>query len=457
MSAASRPPPRGVSVVVDEPSSYFSVQPVVRRLKAHGRAVFVYVPPADVEAAAAWFPEAERVAAATVRGARAVVMARVDFYLRQLLTGRRYSNLYRAYNRFVIAGQPTPRRLAGALLARLPGCPRRRINTVYTALWAPAHRRPVFATRTVLAVSRCHRPYLLAPRWHDVHLLVDSWDHPVKAPFFARPRRVYVWNRDLARDVRTHQGVGDGVRTVFPFKFRYLLPSERRADDVVRSDRLRRELARIDAHRRDYYLYVCTGSSLVRGGRYFDGERRLIAALAREAGRRGRRLFVKPYPFYDPREFDFLRGLPAVHVCPGEIPGGRRFQSAFSDEQLHYKVRLIEGARATINVATTLVLEAALVNPAVAQIRIEDDVFGRFGKWSRNHHVRTYLNASPHALGCNRRTLPAVMERIFGDDPALSRFGAGLRAWLTARTYPDSVAAVVADLTAGPAQWSRGP
>ena len=122
-------------------------------------------------------------------------------------------------------------------------------------------------------------------------LVVDSWDHPVKAPFFITADEVLVWNSYVKDLVNSYQKIGP-IKITEILKFRYIQQVEKLELKTIKGDFLRdlENLRNFDK----VALYPITLG--VSTGLAFEQELLLIQDLANAAKQKGYYIYVKPKP-----------------------------------------------------------------------------------------------------------------------------------------------------------------
>ncbi len=121
----------------------------------------------------------------------------------------------------------------------------------------------------LFVVSKVFNPYLIAPFAKNVFLIMESWDHPGKEPFFINPKIAFGWNRPLAQELKTFQNF-QNVRRMGALKFRYISELEKLNEDVLFNKlgvKYKEDLQKIDSANTVVYP-ICTSSNYFA----FEGE-----------------------------------------------------------------------------------------------------------------------------------------------------------------------------------------
>lgn len=279
----------------------------------------------------------------------------------------------------------------------------------------------------VISFTRVSKPYLLAGKGLKHIAIMESWDHPVKAPWYVMPNYVLTWNRDLRKDVRCYQNVGK-VGYVIPLKFRYIAELEKLSEvEMLRRLSLTysEELSRV--HRREFVLYPTSTSSI--NAVDHPGEMELISDLVAATHEAGLFLYIKPKPNGPIGDYDAFAKM--RHVIVGRYSSDISAIDMLRDEYHVFRYLLLQRARVVINVGTTFVLEAALARTPIIQLDLRGGRFGNFSSLSKNVHLQKYLlnlPTVPHA-GDTQKLGQAILLKQG------QAFGPLLREWLINRPH----------------------
>ena len=103
-------------------------------------------------------------------------------------------------------------------------------------------------------------------------------------------------------------------------------------------------------------------------------------------------LYIRPYPLAPYADVIALQKLGNVTVGIGnKITDGLE---VFSENHMLHKYLIIKHAKYVINLATTFVFDAALVDSQceIIQLKINRTTYGDLGRFSRGIHVTKYLH-----------------------------------------------------------------
>ncbi len=246
---------------------------------------------------------------------------------------------------------------------------------------------PIKNADLVVSLTKENNPYLLAP-WSAKHVsIMESWDHPMKEPYFINPFLHLTWNKALAKETEEFQNLKQvAVLNEIP-KFRYIRELSSSSSTLISSIQdaeLREEL--LDFKDKDYCVYpMCTSSDYYG----FKGEIDFLRDLARELCKQDIILYVRPYPLAPREDTDILNAISGVHV--GKLLSIEKGFDVLNRDVQIQKYYLIRQAKAVINIGTTFALDAALISCPVLQLKLLNDDFGSFSQYSRGGHIKKYL------------------------------------------------------------------
>lgn len=418
---------KGISIYAELGIALYSVKPLISELKELSIPIYLYTRRDNMEKAAGYFGiPSENVIAIEVLFSK--WKALLDFIIKEVMVETTFSS---QYARSAMLSEYRILRFIKKLCRRLPKPPQSYINAIYHYFWCVFNILPIFKTRTVLYVTRSGDTYLFNSFWHRIYTLVESWDHPVKSPFFVKSEMLFAWNNDLAHDIQLFQGKSK-VKTVFPFKFRYIEELKDKVLDVKNSA-LATEIEFIKCQ--SYILYVCT-YSFFSGNSFFECEKEIIKQVVEVGKKYNKTVYVKPHPHAHQDDFSFLDTYENVRIGIPATKSG--FNYIFSEEDQFYKLELLKSADVIINIGTTLVLESSLVNKNILQLCLPEGF--SFSEASQNYHVKKYLLNRNGIVFLSKLTLPELEKWVCNPSDS---FALGLQKWVYDRSYRESIDLII--------------
>ncbi|QNM85772.1 hypothetical protein H9W90_01230 [Polaribacter pectinis] len=238
----------------------------------------------------------------------------------------------------------------------------------------------------VYVVTKIFNPYLITPFEDKTHLIIESWDHPAKEPILINPFVVETWNKSLEQELKQYQFYKNTIKGK-PLKFRYIEEYNKNYDEKILNKEELEDILFLKNN--DVAIYpMCTSSSYFA----FSEELRFVKDLALKLQREDVQLYIRPYPLAPYKDVLALQEIQNVKVGVGnKITDGLE---VFSKAHMLHKYLIIKYAKYVINLGTTFVFDAALVESAckIIQIKIDMNTYGDLGKYSRGVHITKYLH-----------------------------------------------------------------
>lgn len=263
------------------------------------------------------------------------------------------------------------------------------INTFYEKFLSPFSKSR-FSKDVVLVVTLTGFPYLIANRKIKKVTIMESWDHPVKMPFYHVPKRTYTWNADLKKDISEYQEIKN-IELIFPLKFRYVVEFAQSEENLLfsqlKSKKYIDDLKEVNAQTMMYIV-----STSARNPKGFEGEMDLVRQLVNYTAEHGIHLYIKPKPNGLDGEFDEFKSFKNVQI--GIYGKGEQSEDMLDDEYHLYRYLLLKKCGLVVNVFTTFVLEAVILKKPVLQFTIKG-VNSLFAEYTNNPHLKNYLLCHP--------------------------------------------------------------
>ena len=415
---------KGISILADNGIALYAIKPVVDKLKKKTD-IFVYTSVNKKKTSQFLNISQDNIILLNSISNRYLVI--FDFLLKKLLVNSSFSSQYSRINR---SGNKLID-LLGDILSKLPKPKHHKVNKIYSKVWKLLNINPLFFTKKIIFITRSSHTYLINNKHHELITIVESWDHPVKSPFFFESKKLYVWNNDLKKDLIKFQGYKkENIKLTYPFKFRYL--DELRNKNIeIKNNLIKKELDYIKNN--NYILYMC-GTSNFSSNNLFKGEKKLIKQIYKVCLKLNKNLYIKPHPHSDGKEFIFFKDQKKVKIGISAINNGYNY--IFSDEDNFYKYKLLQKSNCIINVGTSFVLEAAQINKNIIQIKLNNS-YGKFN--SNNYHIDKYLNNNKEIFDLTKYNIQNLEKKILSSN----NYYKNLSNWVIKKKYDESVKDII--------------
>lgn len=236
------------------------------------------------------------------------------------------------------------------LLARRgPKLDARKVNSMLERVIRPFLNNP-FETRKLIYFSLAPNSFLFCARNLEVNTILESWDHPGKAPIGHLSRSVFVWNKALEEDWQNYQGP-DPVYLSFPIKLGYALERRKNATRSPSEHRL---------------MYAMTFGASSEAALYTE-ELQLVDHLCSITADTGTQLVLKPKPNSQKGELDQFKRYSHVRITEYT---SNAFGSHYDLTDRYNAQRLsdLDQCDIVVNVGTTFALDAAAYGCPVVQL-----------------------------------------------------------------------------------------
>ncbi|MEK7884353.1 hypothetical protein [Methyloversatilis sp. NSM2] len=408
----------GPAVIAGTLINYQAAEPVLRRLAEAAVTSTLFLPGRYHDFVRARWASMDglHLRPHEVLSAAAPLARLVHHVLEPMLAGPAFSDTYRFREWPRLAAHSAAARALLAARAALPGMPRGAINAALQRAVHPLLPRGVLPEGgPVLAVTRSDVRHLLCAGGLDVVSLMESWDHPPKAPMGYQSRTAFVWNAATREDWVEFQG-GEDVRVAYPFKLRYALENP------------------VQSSEGDLVLYPATFSARSDPA-FFSAELTLLDHLCRAARTAGMRLLVKPKPNGLEGEFaSLLARHPGVELAPYKDNDGST--GYFLDEAYNrQRLDLLARCALVVNLGTTFALDAAAAGVPVLQLRLDDAPrFPLLSQADRWVHLQRHFLSRPDLLcriGEGDDVDARLADGLSGEGHRARAFSDHLRGWLS--------------------------
>lgn len=342
-------------------------------------------------------------------------------FLRLALTRQSFSPIYRRWLQQRLDGKGKLARLLALLAVRHgPKCSNDKVNK-YLSRWLGRIMSNPFSTKRIIYISATGKPHLLCGRGLEVYTIMESWDHPGKAPMGHASTKVFVWNAALEQDWVDFQG-DNRVGRSYPIKLAYAIS----ANDLGKGELLK------PAHNRIMYPTTFGSTS---DKRMFTEELKFVYELCRATEKTGQKLLIKPKPNSIEGELDQF--LKFSHVEIGRYQtneGGSNYRLSESYNQ--GRIRELKRCDVVINLGTTFAMDAAAYGLPVIQLQLScPQQYPLLSSLSAFPHLQRHYYRHQECLFKLTDTKPVSHQLSFLSEPSqylsvAETFSLRLRDWL---------------------------
>lgn len=244
-----------------------------------------------------------------------------------------------------------------------------------------------FTEDLLISFTRVSMPYIFSTKNINHISITESWDHPMRSPYFIVPDYCLTWNNYLKKDIKEYQNLSK-VGLISPLKFRYI--NERAKQNIkqilegIKKEEYINEITKIK--NKSYVLYPVTTSSV---GFEHLGELKLIEDLCIATKSVDQLLYIKPKPNGPKGDYDIFKKYD--HVIVGKYSSNIESDDMLDEEYHSFRYLLLYYSRSVVNAGTTFVLEAAMMKKPIIQLNLMTEKFGGFRNYSQNIHLKKYI------------------------------------------------------------------
>ena len=232
-----------------------------------------------------------------------------------------------------------------------------------------------FQSDFVISLSRVSRPYLFNDPSKKHVAIMESWDHPVKAPWFLFPRFTFTWNKQLGNDIAKFQGISR-VRRISPLKFSYIqrkpkyhLPNELEAG---LQKHYQQDIDDLAGLKQPVIIYAMAFSE--KNMDAFKGELKFVRQLVDACIGLDYHLFVKPKPLSKGTMLGEYFSKD-TNVLVGREPYCDDGVDLLSANYISYRKSILHRSLLVLDCGSTFLFDAALHNTPVVKIDIVNGGF----------------------------------------------------------------------------------
>lgn len=245
------------------------------------------------------------------------------------------------------------------------------INSIMSFLFQSNYFGLKNPNNKIVTTSLFNNHCLLANKKLNIFLYVESWDHIYKFPFGFCPKKVFTWNKSLAKDWHSYQG-GEEIIPSIPIKFNYL--SNKKTNKIPN----------------DIFIYPFSSCSKSTNDLYLE-ELKFVHKLCNFFSKeKNKKLLLKPKPNAEKNEIDYFLSYKNVEIGNYNYNKKNTIYYDISKRYNQKRVSEMKSAKAVINVATTYMFDASSIGLPIYQLQLNFSNFSRLNNVGT--HIKNILN-----------------------------------------------------------------
>lgn len=309
--------------------------------------------------------------------------------------------------------------------------PKKHINYIYCKLNRIFFRKlsidNYYRIDLLITFTKVYYSYLIPDKTKVPHInIMESWDHPMKFPYYINPNWLLTWNYDLAKETRDVQNFRK-VMYIEPLKFKYITNFKKTPDNVL-LDKLKNtdyydELVSIDSKK--IILYPTTTHSKGIG---HNGELDLIKDLSNIFEDSSYKFFIKPKPLGAKGDYDKFSSLKNTII--GLYSSDPNAYDILDEKYNIYRYLLLKKSTIIINAGTTFAMDAALLDKPVIQLHLKNKNYGDFADFCNVYDVKQYI-LKHGGIEFDKSLMADFLEKI--ESFKYIEFSQKLKKWITSK------------------------
>ena len=362
---------------------FYTLEPVIRKYQQKNIVIYIYVLRKDIDILSKYLINIQNIKIIEIESIDSYFLRILSFIFKNYLTSPNFTKMY--FRQRKVYENSFYHKFVG----RYFYFNNKKINSRFQ--WFFGLFKNKIKGDVLVSISRVKASYLICSKSVKHISIMESWDHPVKSPYWHKPNYLLTWNKDLKKDYQFYQNFKDiKISYINPLKFRYINERFERSISSLEKDLKSPGFSNdIDAIKnKNIIMYICTTSSINPEHHY--GEMKLINQICKATKEVNKVLYIKPKPNGPMGDYDIYKEK-YDNVIIGTYATDQNGVDMLNEEYHTFRYLLLYYSCLVINFGTTFVLEASIVRKPILQLKLSKEDYGKFGMYSDNLHIKKYL------------------------------------------------------------------
>lgn len=374
---------KNVAFWCDSVFGFYTLKPIVEKYQHKKYTIYIYTMQKDIKILENYLEKISNIKVISIESINSFYLRVLNYAFKRFLTNPNFTQMHFRHRK------KDRDSFYHKYLGNLFYIDNKKINIVYQSFFGLFNNR--LKSNFLISISRVKANHLICSKKIKHISIMESWDHPVKSPYWHKPHVLLTWNKDLKKDYQEFQGFKDvKISHIKLLKFRYI--EERLSKDVIDLEKdLKNESFLEDINfvkKKNIVMYITTTSSI--NPIQHDGEIKLIEQLCIATEKLGKTLYIKPKPNGPQGDYDIFK-YKFENIIVGTYATNLNSVDMLDEEYHTFRYLLLYYSKLIVNFGTTFVLESALMDKPILQLNLSKKYYGKFGEYSNNLHIQKYL------------------------------------------------------------------
>lgn len=390
-----------ISLWCEDIQGFYSLKPIVIKYKSKNYKIYIYIIKKNIKNLKLFLGDLTNIEIISIESINNFFLKILNFIFRNFLTNPNFGGMYLKKKNYKF-------KFYHKLLGNFFYIENYKINSFFYNFFSIFNNK--IKSNFLITISRVRSSHLICSK-HIKHISVmESWDHPIKTPYYYLPDIILTWNRDLKKDIQKYQNFYN--RKIFfikPLKFRYI--EERLVKDLNELEKSLTKKKYINElkliKKRNVIVYP-TFTSSAGTAKSHHAEMQIIDMICATLEKLNKVLYIKPKPNGPTGDYDVYKNK-YKNVIVGVYASDKNWIDMLDDEYHTFRYLMFKYSSLIINLGTTFVLEACLMDKPILQMNFLENENRELAFVSKNKHIKKYLLTNDAYLIKNENSFENIM------------------------------------------------
>lgn len=413
---------KSVAFWCDSVIGFYTLKPIVEKYQHKKCKIYIYAMGNQIKLLEDYLEDMSNIETISIESINSFLLKVLNYAFKKFLTNPNFTQMHYRHRK---KDRDT---IFHKYLGKYFYIDNKKINATYQNFFKSFENR--LKSDFLISISRVKANHLICSKDIKHISIMESWDHPVKSPYWHKPYALLTWNKDLKKDYQKFQNYNDvKILHIKPLKFRYIEDRLNKDIDVLEKQlenpSLKKDIELVK--NKDIIMYITTTSSL--NPSQHEGEMKFIDQLCLATKELDKTLYIKPKPNGPRGDYDIFKEK-YENVIVGTYATNANNIDMLDEEYHTFRYLLLYYTKLIVNIGTTFVLESSLINKPILQLNLSKKNYGEFGKCSENLHIKKYLINENAQKVKDKKDIVSILNN---EQESFTKYSQNLKEWINGK------------------------